>query len=73
MPRTDLLVVVKWAREGDFTAQNAKLYVMYGWVAVAAFIIIMITSVPWARNAFYGIFKVGNWAIVRFILKVSCS
>ncbi|KIR67937.1 metalloreductase [Cryptococcus bacillisporus CA1873] len=52
--------VVKWARAGDFTSQNAKLYVIYGWVAVAAFIIIMITSVPWARNAFYGIFKVAH-------------
>ncbi|WVQ85105.1 hypothetical protein IAT38_007270 [Cryptococcus sp. DSM 104549] len=47
-----------WAKAGKFATSSKLQFAVMGYLAYAALILIVISSLPWARKAFYGVFKV---------------
>ncbi|WVN85368.1 uncharacterized protein L203_100513 [Cryptococcus depauperatus CBS 7841] len=50
--------VYSWVSKGTFKASATRQFVIYGILTYTAFLLIIISSLPWFRKAFYGIFKI---------------
>ncbi|WWC71353.1 uncharacterized protein I206_105308 [Kwoniella pini CBS 10737] len=48
----------KWTVAGKFSAYAAKPFAMWGLLAYFALVLIVVTSLPWVRKAWHGVFEV---------------
>ncbi|WWC90475.1 uncharacterized protein L201_005411 [Kwoniella dendrophila CBS 6074] len=48
----------KWSVAGTFSAYAAKPFAMWGLLAYFALVLIVITSLPWVRKAWHGVFEI---------------
>ena len=51
-------VVAKWTWMGKVSDFSRKPLVMWGWIAWASLITIVITSLPWVRKKWFNLFEV---------------
>ncbi|WWC63529.1 uncharacterized protein I303_106132 [Kwoniella dejecticola CBS 10117] len=48
----------KWTVAGKFSAYAAKPFAMWGLLAYFALVLIVVTSLPWVRKAWHGVFEI---------------
>lgn len=57
-----VLVARKWIIAGIFWTSMSKQFIVLGLVAWIAMIVIALTSLPWIRKLWYGVFEVGPFS-----------
>ncbi|WRT68624.1 uncharacterized protein IL334_005602 [Kwoniella shivajii] len=58
----------KWTVAGKFSTYAAKPFAMYGLLAYFALVLIVITSLPWVRKAWHGIFEICHFVGIAGLL-----
>jgi hypothetical protein len=58
VPLTDIAVVHKFVTAGTFAATISKPFVICGLIAYCSICLLAVSSLPWIRNACYGVFRV---------------
>ncbi|WWD21829.1 hypothetical protein CI109_106317 [Kwoniella shandongensis] len=58
----------KWIRNGDVSAHGTLGYVIWGYVALIALCIMVVSSIPVVRDMYYGFFKVSH--VIGVILMI---
>lgn len=58
MTIADLTPVNKWVVAGKFTMYASKPFIIAGFIGWGAMTLVAVTSLPWVRKAWFGVFEV---------------